>query len=278
MAFHSSVPFHSILEGLPIKNQARDVKILPNNPSSSLTRLAGEVANVQAHIKFLLRSPLMLTSQTVNEATALIISLDQKLLDWELSLPSNWFPQPAFDLSPANLAKFDAYDTAMDIYPDVWIAGSYNTFRLLRILLQLLIGSLSPHVLSFWPPALPIGPLSYLPTTQRLVDEVCASVPFFLGTKHADANPESIEYPFANNVSLSHDYRETALRLGAWFLFAPLSTCANQPLISPRQKDWIEMQLERLNRFPRMRGSYMGHFPGWRLMLSGTALRTYKQL
>lgn len=248
------------------------MKMNPTNVSSRLTYLAEEIANAQASTAALLLSPSNLIDPVLDEAITRIVAIDQKLIKWELDLPDNWYPKPVAYLSRSDLAKFVAYGDHIDIYPDLWVANSYNTFRLLGILMQLLICESLRRYSTPWPASVSHGPFSYVSTTQRLVDEVCASVPFFLGNKYAISKFQDVELPCPRDVSVSVGYRQTALRLGGWFLFAPLSVCSHIPFVPDRQKAWIHSQTERLNKFHGMRSSYQGHFPGWRLMFPGKQL------
>ena len=244
----------------------------PDFAAGHLNYLAERVANVQAVVRAFLDCPSPFHDTQASALAAAVLNIDQRLIDWESALPNTWRPRRAADLSTANLTTFQAYGKTMDIYNSVWIANTYNSFRMLRILLQVLAHDITcsyPHVRTI---VFPFGPLAHYCTAQRLIDEVCASVPFFMGTRAPGVHPAAILFPAAEGSVPSLAYRQFALRAGAWFLRAPLKMCATYQLIRMRQKIWIESQIERVNSFHNLQGSYQGLFPSWQIELTGKGM------
>jgi hypothetical protein len=238
----------------------------PDLAAGPLNYLAERVASVQAFVRAFLECPPPDSQDSA--LLAAVLKVDQQLMNWECTIPKTWYPKQAVDLSTTNLNTFQAYGKTMDIYESVWVANTYNSFRMLRILLQVLAHDIvrsHPRIIS----VLPYGPLAYSSTAQRLIDEICASVPYFMGNRTPDIHPAAIVFPAAEDFMPSLAYRQFALRAGAWFLRAPLNMCATYELLHIRQRTWIESQIKRLDGFHNLRGSYQGLFPSWEIDLAG---------
>ena len=262
LALRNSIPVQPILAEASPESWMEDMKSLPTTSSARLSYHAEEVANLHAAVKLTLDSWHLLSEQLASELLNLLFEADQNLLGWEQDLPEAFFALPAADLSIANLTKFEAYANSIDTYADIWVAKTQNSFRMLRIMLQLLIRDVLHRVTIDRPSALPVGPIIHFHTTQRLVDEVCASVPFFMGTKCVDLDPESVDFPHALGQAMTEVQRANNMRLGTWFIFAPLYACARCPDLRPGQSDWIQKQIERLESLHFQLGGPQAPFLG----------------
>lgn len=246
LALRNSIPVQHILGKGLHESWIEDMKALPTTSSARLSLYAEQVTNLHAAVKLTLDSWDPLSEQQASELLNLLFEADQNLLRWEQDLPKAFFALPAANLSVVNLTKFDAYRSSMDTYTDIIVANMQNSFRVLRIVLQLLIRDVFHRVTIDRPGALPVGPMSHFHTTQRLVDEVCASVPFFMGTRRVDLDPECVDFPYARGQAMTRVQRANQMWLGTWFIFAPLYACARCPDLRPGQSDWIQKQIKRL--------------------------------
>jgi len=143
---------------------------------------------------------------------------------------------------------------------------------MLRILLQVLAHDIMcsyPRVRAI---AFPCGPLACSCTAQRLIDEVCASVLFFMRSRASGVHPAAVLFPAAEGSVPSLADRQAALQVGAWLLLAPLNTCATYELIHMRQRILIESQIERINSFHNLQVSHQSHFPNWQINLTGKGI------
>ena len=86
--------------------------------------------------------------------------------------------------------------------------------------------------------------------TQEMADDLCASVPYALGTKitGGPGDREGIEYPFVGNQKASNEHRRAASALGGWHLLEPMKTALQTACLRDGQKDWIMMQMQRIGR------------------------------
>ena len=86
-------------------------------------------------------------------------------------------------------------------------------------------------------------------TMQRLVDGICASIPFSLGSR---TTPEplyemEVENPCLPGCTASKAHHTTACAYGGWYLFAPLKETMNVARsLRAGQREWLNVQLLRL--------------------------------
>lgn len=90
-------------------------------------------------------------------------------------------------------------------------------------------------------------------TMQNLADDICGSVPFFLGTKTqpgTDDKPD-VEYPYTTSKA-SKALRRGAAGSGGYNLIepyhAPLSSVLAVTTLRAGQKEWVFGQLSRIAR------------------------------
>ena len=202
-------------ETLP-EEQTDGINQLPVNNANKLSLLEEEVAVLKADAKRCLN--LSLDRAMNDELLAFLeraVVLDQKLVHWVFNLPSSWKPLPVDDVSPNALKKFQAYK-GIDVYSDLWVLSLRNLCRLLRLDLQkifIAFMALNPTLRSS---NMAYGPHSYIEESRRLVDEICAGVPFSLGNRQVYdhtlselelGKPLEIEYPWVRGSSVTADHR-----------------------------------------------------------------------
>ena len=83
-----------------------------------------------------------------------------------------------------------------------------------------------------------------------MADDICASVPFHLGTKTfgGPSDRGEVQYPDDGKEKPSNDYRRSAAGLGGWFILEPLKMAAKAPALREGQQEWILKQIERIQR------------------------------
>ena len=254
-----------------LSEYADGVSQLPSTVASRLSFLGADIAALKARAKAI----LLPTSSTESgaEADARFLELwafargvDQKLACWEASIPDEWQPQPASDLSPAALLKFQAYGTRMDIYPDLWVTSVWNVYRVLRLIVQGVLMSCVERNPFGYLPNIAYGPQSNLQAMRELVDDICASVPFSVGDRVPKSHKEP-DYPWIQGSSVTLNHRRAAYALGGWFLLGPLDGCAdletsidpNRIVIGPEQRAWLITQKNRLGQFYNISKSDLRH-------------------
>lgn len=184
------------------------------------------------------------------------VDVDQQLTSWAFSVPLNWIPVPASSV-PESIRDAGVYRDRCDCYLDMWVASTWNSYRDCRIVVQaVLLGCIS-----MLPDEVPPDSAQRaLTTIQSLVDDICASVPFYLGSQKEPArfNTGSVEYPHAAARPISEAHRRSAPLIGAWFLIPYLdSICCPQLGLCEEQLDWIRDQCQRIRRIYTFGHSFM---------------------
>lgn len=176
--------------------------------------------------------------------------LDSALLTWRETTPEHWkyTSQPNFT---SILCNFDpetseVYPGNVDVYPDVWTAKAWNSYRTTRILVQAIIlrsaawlagGNIQdPRVISQIAVALQARQV-----VQTMVDEICASVPFHLGLTTKVGNKSNM-----NMINNQED--QTTQHFGDYFLLWPLYLARSARIISNEQRRWMTARVLNIAR------------------------------
>ncbi|MCJ1289262.1 hypothetical protein MMC34_000794 [Xylographa carneopallida] len=94
-----------------------------------------------------------------------------------------------------------------------------------------------------------IYPEDHTEVGQRLVDDICASVPYCLGSRMKHEAGSEIDYPFAPGSFITNDHRKAAKALGGWYVLGSLNACLGMKTIGEGQLRWIRSQLSRVKGF-----------------------------
>ena len=229
-------------------------KTLPQNAAARLTSATVNIADLRSSAKSTL--PLPRSSETEKEVNDLLeyaISVDLLVAAWAETLPESWEWTPAdhFDLPPASVSR-DAYiyKDRKDIYLDLWVESIWNAYRSARVKVQTIILDCitwlgkSSEQQWYW------RAVYARMITQEMVDHICASVPYALGTKTfgGPGDREGVEYPYNGTQKASEDHRRAAAALGGWHLLEPLKTSLNTTCLRDGQEDWVKAQMARIWR------------------------------
>lgn len=214
---------------------------LDPNPSTHLAMCIYKLSKVRAAVPGLLVGDLthQLTQQHLVQLLHQGISMDAELQSWsdrmsepnrykELSIadaPRQRTPNP-LPMQPSNV----------HVYHDIWVASLWNHYRFARIrLLETLVDCESR-----------LGFLENLETRlqesssslrnwneiiMKMVDDICASVPFLMGDIDAQGN--------LNRGS-------SGIALGGYYLLWPLHIASSARIIDADQKAWIKGRLRHL--------------------------------
>ena len=274
---------------------------MPTNPAIELDKLSAtfgrlqqcvaQVASLQRLINGLDSSDPSYIAQAVEDApeVSLILReasrLELQLLEWYKTMPLHW--QPAFvNLSGVHpsIAKAGAYGDHCEVFIHIHVARVVNMYRCTRILV-LQIMDRCWQVLEAASLRLQNMSRAYLADEiQILVDEICATVPFHLGSRTMPSSPFDdweMQYPchpstsdFNGSLFMTADAAVTAARrtvkdhvrsaatMGGWFLLSVLlsvfkavrpprgSSSETPPQLALRkgQVQWILSQLRRIQK------------------------------
>ncbi|OQD83392.1 hypothetical protein PENANT_c017G00707 [Penicillium antarcticum] len=149
-----------------------------SGPRPLLASAAAEIVNLRLVWEGIIDKPAKRA-----EITSLLtkaIKIDTNLAAWAHLVPQHWTPVAA-SIIPQSVRNAGIYNDRVDCYTDMWIASTWNTYRDCRILVQSIILS----CLRMAPSNDPQGLRTMMATTtaHRLADEICACLPFFLGSQ-----------------------------------------------------------------------------------------------
>ncbi|KAL9124221.1 MAG: hypothetical protein Q9217_006428 [Psora testacea] len=260
---------------------------IPKNAAARLTSVTINIADLRSGAKSALQlDPSPASEKEVNDFLEYAISIDLLVAAWAESVPEEWFWTPAthFDLpNPATHgytvpSSAFQYMERKDIYLDLWVMSIWNQYRSARIRIQCIILScihwLGPQHEAQWYWRSVYAKM----IAQQMADDICASVPFALGTKTfgggsgGPGNRQGVEYPYAAvKGKVSDEHRRAASALGGWHLLDPLRTCVRAEMEShdatvlrPGQGNWCAEQMERIGRIYALSGQQrMGRQGVW---------------
>lgn len=226
-----------------------DTKDLPQNPATLLDLMSVDVANLLATAR---ASPSLVIDITAYDAGAgdilsespnLLMRakiLDSKLAMWHNMVPSTWVPcHISAHQLPQNVVYAGIYSDGCDVFPDIMVCSTWNDWRVARLKVLSLIAHLGPNDTR----------AQALVAIQQLVDGICASIPFSLGSRTEPGLLYEMKatYPTFNGQPMSKEHQKTSYAYGGWYLFAPLKETMNVGMhLREGQLGWLRGQLIRL--------------------------------
>lgn len=220
----------------------------PRNTASRLTPISARVANLGrfADKIFQGRSPGAAYVEVVLEDAS---QIDAELQAWADSVSDVWSFHPATGIHcpvEHTLDKF-VYQGRMDFYEDINIANVWNNYRANRLTINRVI--LTCCNLQGFSPIHGVVQ-SARQATQELVDAICASVPFHLGTKTIGGpmDRDEVQYPYLGSSYLDRAHRHACAAYGGWYMLDSLKNCLMVDDLRKGQKGWIIDQIKRIGR------------------------------
>ncbi|KAK4692838.1 hypothetical protein P7C71_g4449, partial [Lecanoromycetidae sp. Uapishka_2] len=256
---------HAIEESISFKRcpdaLSNIFKSLDQNAAARLTSATINIADLRSCAKSALLLPRNENSEReVNDLLEYAISVDLLVAAWAESLPEEWKPTPAegFDYPIGEVPKLAlVYDDRKDVYIDLWVQSIWNQYRSARIKIQTIILDCiawldMPYEHQWYWRAVYARMI-----TQEMADDICASVPFALGTKTlgGPGDRDGIEYPYTGNQKASEEHRRAASALGGWHLLEPMRTSLNGIGLRDGQKEWLMEQMSRIRRIYALQSS-----------------------
>jgi len=228
-------------------------KSVPQNAAARLTSATVNIADLRSCSQSALLLPRSPESeQEVNDLLEYAISVDLLVAAWPPTLPEDWKSSSAdgFDYPLGSSKVLFVYNDRKDNYIDLWVQSIWNQYRSARIKIQTIILDCiawldTPYEHQWYWRAVYAKMI-----TQEMTDDICASVPFALGTKilGGPGDRDGIEYPYSGAQKASEEHRRAAAALGGWHLLEPMRTCLRTTCLRDGQKEWIMDQMQRINR------------------------------
>ncbi|OQV00690.1 hypothetical protein CLAIMM_06155 isoform 2 [Cladophialophora immunda] len=218
----------------------RHVFICENDPGSKLTREAIRVSDFLDEFR---RNRDSYPQPPCWQQLQKGLDIDDGLSCWPKTVPSWW----QYSFHKDSIYTNDlGYHGMVHIYHDIQVASVWNCYRHIRIMLLSTIAELaflSGQVAGIDYKGVRRKAISSM--TELAVD-ICASVPFFVGTRSA-ATPESkIRYPSLGTRDADLIHRQNAHSWGWFLLLVPLSRLQMTGNLPAEQREWAAQQHSRV--------------------------------
>ena len=226
-------------------------------PGVRLDTINLDLARLRLSATHLLRLPesdvFSRTSQTQNLLAA-ATNIDRRLKAWQESVPKAWTPTRVFgdQCIPPSVQKAGLYQQYCDIYPNLFLVVIWNKYRQSLIeVTRIIVKCLDENPSSF-----NIAQQEVCRNNiQRLVDDTCASIPFFLGDRMQPGNPGdlSVKYPRAPGSPPVIDHYQTGPTMGGWSILGPIAALLKMDIkMREAQRQWLAEQMTRTARVYRI--------------------------
>ena len=181
--------------------------------------------------------PFLYASGLVRRAEA----IEARLATWTELVPSNWayVTVPKIKV-PQNVINAGFYGNTCDVYLDIAVSRIWNDWRCARLRILAIVAQNDTQGLR----------IQVMHTIQQLVDEVCATIPYNLGSKVEPASLyDEITFPQAKQYPLAKSHSQTSCAVGGWVLLNPLQEMLKvATYLRQGQAQWIGSQLYRLEK------------------------------
>lgn len=236
---------------------------LPQNTANKLTVISAKTAELRGIANTVLDSRTTLASANeIHRILDIALEIDSQFSEWAQSVPENWAWHPAsgFDCPPGRPRELFVYGDRIDFYSEPNIAKIWNSYRSRRMKILSTIIDCVCHLGSSYDDSLSHHIRDSLKTTQELVDDICASVPYLFGTKTfgGPGDRACFEYPYHGTTRLSAVHRRAAAAIGGWSLAEPFNTALRAVSLRKNQKKWITGQLMRISDAYHLKGPSIG--------------------
>lgn len=219
---------------------------MPCNPATVLDRMCADVANLLAAADQILANIINCTrdeTDTESRETELVLqaeAVDAQLASWPDMLSINWTPIRILTKTiPQEVVDAGVYGNSCDVYSDIVICSTWNDWRHARLKVLALVARLGDND----------SRARAVTSIQQLADDICASVPFSLGSrvKPTAMYAGDTTYPSAEGQAVSQAHQQRAAAVGGWSLFLPLKETLHAANNLRRgQREWVLEQLRRL--------------------------------
>ena len=252
LGLRNAIVSRKVLMASPIDQSSslyRTCELLPQNPATFFDGLTVDVTNLLAEVKTM--------GSGSAEATEVLLKaqkVDAKLSAWSHKVPKHWIP---FRLSakdvPTEVLQAGIYGDYCDIYHDIVICSLWNDWRQARLRVLAVIARLTAMFPGFEHetkiPSQPSLRSEAIAKIQPLADDICATVPFCLGSRLSPAPLNAFDgvYPTSNGHRATREHHQNAVAWGGWLLLSPMKqVLAVGMYLRPGQIAWAGPQLQRL--------------------------------
>jgi hypothetical protein len=228
------------------------------NPANRLTQYTLLVPALRSRATSLLQqSRTQWNIYAVSMLLHEVRSIDIMLSTWPASIPDSWQYTAVSRACwssrtplPADY-PYEIYPGTQDGYADIWLASVWNTYRISRLFLNAItvrcVEWLSASTTTINPAEEDPEHITATLTIQNMADDICSSVPFFLGYD-ASALPPSLLFEHLSDLpsdkSPSCTFRPAQpSAIHAYFLLWPLFVCRSAVSIPTSQRSFLRSRM-----------------------------------
>lgn len=224
---------------------------VPQNVEGQLISISAKAADLRGIGRIVLETLQGTASEhEINRILYLALDIDSQLKQWAETVPDAWLWDSAtgFDLPLGMPRDTFIYNDRVDYYCDLNVLDIWNSYRSKRVMILSII---IDCILKLGPPydEFLANQASYaFGTMQELIDDLCASVPYSLGTKifGGARDQESVEYPYMGTEKFKIAQRRQVGAVGGWYLLEHIKGCLSAVGVRPAQKKWLMRIMVRI--------------------------------
>ncbi|KAF2104577.1 hypothetical protein NA57DRAFT_70782 [Rhizodiscina lignyota] len=212
-----------------------------NMPLNRIRGKSNKLLMLQTRLRNLELETLDTTAEAVSEIATAINDLDEELGEWTETVPDEWY----CSVMPFEAETMKSDDIGTDhalIYSSIWVATFWNSYRSLRIF----AGGLLERCVRLHRTVDPAADdliFENKPSSKDLAEDICASVPFFLG--YTGGNGER-KFPYPQHIP-----QRPAYIVCAYQLMWPLYVAGSVQSLPLERRRWVARRL-----------AYIGHSVG----------------
>lgn len=231
---------------------------VPQNVASQLIPISAKAADLRGIARMVFGNQQSPASEhEINRILYLALDIDSQLKHWAETVPDAWLWVSAtgFDLPSDIPHDTFIYNDRVDYYCDLNVLDIWNSYRAKRVMILSII---IECILKLGPPydEFLAHQVKYVfRTTQELVDDLCATVPYSIGTKMFGGarDQESVEYPYISMRKFTIAQRRQVAALGGWYLLENIKGCLSAVGVCPAQRKWLMRVMVRIGKIYNIR-------------------------
>jgi hypothetical protein len=171
------------------------------------------------------------------------LAIEDSLSHWPDTVPSHWQYSRREDLTWTNTF---AYRGMVHTYHDIHVASVWNYYRRIRIALLNAIVELATSTAERGAMDCERVHARAIKSIQALSDDICATVPFHVGSWTIAIPENKVRFPPLENREAELIHRRTALVCGWFLMLLPLSRLKKVTCLNPDQIQWVATQYSRV--------------------------------
>ena len=208
------------------------------NAANRMTAMAIQIPNFRSVAYGLLSGPRnQIAEDQVADLMEDAIFFDSQLASWPSTVPASWHYKPFASIEHDPTDPDIAYPGLVHEYHDIWVCSIWNDYRLARIFILAIVLNCAEWLAS---PLTCTQSREYKYATtnlQRMVDDICASVPFAWGYHPPIDAVEGISVLNTKPSKVTSDQASNVL--GGYSLMWPLFVASNVPCVPEAQRRWL---------------------------------------